>query len=100
MGYWTGCASFSQQAVEVAVRAMWMEARHAELPQDHKVDCLAADLGIPSELVDEVREMTHEDAMYSYPPDMPGIVPREFTDEEATDWIDKAERVIHWLEAN
>ena len=98
-GHWDACALMCQQAVELAVKALWMDRHQVEMPpKTHWVARMAVDLGAPKDVVESANRLVGDYISSRYPDTGLGIPGEIYTDEHAKDRIAKAEMVLAWTE--
>lgn len=97
--HWDTCAHMCQQAVELAVKALWIDAKQVEMPpRTHWVAQMASDLGAPRDVVESVNELVGDYIPSRYPDTGLGIPYEIYTAEHAEDRLAKAEMVLTWIE--
>jgi HEPN domain-containing protein len=97
LGHWDTCAHMCQQAVELAVKALWIDAKQVDLPpRTHWVAHMASDLGAPKDVVEGVNELMGDYIPSRYPDTGLGIPYEVYTAEDAEDRLSKAEAVLTW----
>jgi HEPN domain-containing protein len=88
---------FSQQAVEKALKAYYIK-KFKELKKTHDIVYLANELSLPHDLVDYCKQLNPIYSQSRYP-DACGELPSDvFTEEEAQEFIKKAEEVLSWIQ--
>lgn len=61
------CVVYAQQAVEKALKAHWVLTRDEEPPKSHALSKLAAQLGLLSDLVDDLHDLETDYIQTRYP---------------------------------
>jgi HEPN domain-containing protein len=88
-----------QQAVELAVKALWIDAKQVEMPpRTHWVAQMAVDLGAPGNVVESANKLVGDYISSRYPDTGLGIPGEIYTAEHAKDRLAKAEMVLAWIE--
>lgn len=97
-GYDT-CAFLCQQAVEKYLKALYIIKNEKNPPKTHYLDELAKQLGSPGFLIDIAKELA-SDYMISRYPDAATMAPfEEYTEADALNKIEKAEKAIVWIKS-
>lgn len=98
-GYWDTCALMCQQAIELAIKALWIDAKDAEMPpKTHWVGQMAVELGAPDDLVTSANKLVGDYISSRYPDTGLGDPRDIYTADHARDRIARAERVLAWIE--
>jgi HEPN domain-containing protein len=98
LGHSDTCAHMCQQAVELAVKALWIDAKQVDMPpRTHWVAQMASDLGAPKNVVESVNELVGDYIPSRYPDTGLGIPYEIYTAEDAADRLSKAEMVLTWI---
>jgi HEPN domain-containing protein len=98
-GHWDACALMCQQAAELAVKALWIDAKQVEMPpKTHWVASMAVELGAPEEVIVAVNRLVGDYISSRYPDTGLGIPDETYTAEHASDRIEKARLVLVWIE--
>jgi HEPN domain-containing protein len=98
-GHWDTCALMCQQAVELAVKALWIDTKQVEMPpRTHWVAQMAVDLGAPENVVESANKLVGDYISSRYPDTGLGIPGEIYTAEHAKDRLAKAEIVLGWIE--
>lgn len=72
--HWDTCVQMCQQAVELAVKALWVDAMSVDMPpRTHWVARMAIDLGAPGDLVEGINELAGDYLPSRYPDSGLGI---------------------------
>jgi HEPN domain-containing protein len=96
-GYDT-CAFLCQQAVEKYLKALFIRKYGKNPPKTHYLDELAKHLNCPQETLDICKELA-ADYMTARYPDAGIMAPcDEYSEEDATSKLQKAQTVISWVE--
>lgn len=90
------CAFMCQQAVEKALKAVWLHKRRALPPKTHDLTDLATELGAPDTLASALLTLTPLFATTRYPDAANGVPARMFNEEIATARLHDAEEVMAW----
>lgn len=97
-GFFETCAFHCQQAVEKAVKALWIDVKQTEPPRVHAVGPMAIQLGADNEVVADINDIVG-DYMASRYPDAAVTLPMNYyTDSHAKQRLTKAEHVLSWVE--
>ena len=97
--HWDTCVLMCQQAVELAIKALWVDAMQADMPpRTHWVAQLAADLGAPKEIVEAANVLVGDYIPSRYPDTGLGIPSEIYTVVHAMDRLEKAKAVLMWIE--
>lgn len=92
------CAFFSQQALEKALKAMFLTEKRKIPPKTHNLLDISLELNIPEEFLTTARELTPEFIITRYP-DAAGGAPFELYDKNtASGILEKAERFFAWIQ--
>ena len=98
-GFYDGCAFACQQAVELVIKALWMDVRGGDPPRTHWAERLAADLQAPDEIIEHTN-MVVPDYTASRYPDAAGAMPYLLYHlEEAEDRLRRAQAILNWASA-
>lgn len=96
-GHWYLAAFLSHQAVEKGLKALYIVERR-ESVRTHNLVRLARELDLPDELVEACATL-NPDYLNARYPDAPTGVPQEnYTEGMAVDRMEKARKVIDWIE--
>jgi HEPN domain-containing protein len=96
-GFFQTCAFHCQQAVEKAVKALWIDVKQIDPPRIHTVGPLAIQLGADSETVADINDVVG-DYMASRYPDAAASLPMDYyTDTDADQRLAKVEEVLSWV---
>lgn len=97
--HWDTCAHMCQQAVELAVKALWMDVKQVEAPpRTHWVAQMASDVGAPRDVLGSINELMGDYIPSRYPDTGLGIPYEMYTAEHAWDRLAKADAVLTWIE--
>ena len=92
-------AFLCQQAVEKALKALFLYERKGEVPQSHSLIYLASNTSVPKKFYSFLRELTPKFIDTRYP-DASVDLPSNIYDEENTKEImEKSEEVLRWIQA-
>lgn len=91
------CAFLCQQAVEKAVKALWIDVRQTEPPRVHGVGPMALQLGAGREIVCDINDVVGDYMASRYPDAAVALPANYYTDDDAQQRIMKAERVLSWV---
>lgn len=98
LGHADTCAHMCQQAVELAVKALWIDVKQVEAPpRTHWVAQMAVDLGAPRDVVGSINELMGDYVPSRYPDTGLGIPYEVYTAEHAQDRLAKADVVLRWI---
>src|SRR3989338_6470497 len=90
-------AFWSQQAVEKALKALFLYEKKGEVPQLHSLIYLATNTSVPEKFFSFLKELTPKFIDTRYP-DASVDLPKNIYDEENTKRIlDKSEEVLEWI---
>ncbi|MFO8016824.1 MAG: HEPN domain-containing protein [Candidatus Woesearchaeota archaeon] len=90
-------AFLCQQAVEKALKALFLYEKRGEVPQSHSLIYLASNTGVPKDFLSFLKELTPKFVDTRYP-DASVDLPSNIYDEENTKRIiDKSEEVLKWI---
>jgi HEPN domain-containing protein len=90
------CAFFCQQAVEKAMKAVWIEREKELAPKTHDLTQLGEGLGVPAPLARPLRELNPLFVTTRYPDAANGAPSQMFDDEIARKRLADAEEVMAW----
>ncbi len=89
-------ALLAHQAVEKLLKAGFaMEGK--PIPRTHNLDEMAAQLGLPDNLLDELLELTSDYAIARYPDVASGVPYELYSDEIASTKVEIAERMLNYF---
>jgi len=95
-GYDT-CAFLCQQAAEKYLKALFISKNEKNAPKTHYLDELAKLVSSPTEIVDLTKDLA-ADYMISRYPDASNSAPcEEYSETDAQDRIEKAQKIIDWV---
>jgi len=98
LGNFDTCAHMCQQAVELAVKALWIDAKRVEAPpKTHWVAQMAAELGAPRQVAEAVNELMGDYIPARYPDTGLGVPCEVYTLEHARDRIARSDVVLIWI---
>lgn len=90
-------AFLCQQAVEKALKALFLKEKKGEIPQSHSLIYLAINTGIPKEYYSFLKELTPKFVDTRYP-DASVDLPSRIYDKENTEVIvDKTREILEWI---
>jgi HEPN domain-containing protein len=90
------CAFFCQQAVEKALKALWIYRRKEMAPKIHDITELAARLDAPGRLHTALKELNPLFATTRYPDAANGVPARMYDQSIAQERLGDAEEVMAW----
>ena len=92
-------AFLCQQAVEKALKALFLYEKKGEIPQSHSLIYLATNTSIPKSFYSFLKELTPKFVDTRYP-DASVDLPSQIYDEENTKRIvEKSEEVLKWIKS-
>jgi len=98
-GHWDACALMCQQAVELAIKALWVDTQKVQMPpKTHWVAQMADDLGAPDDVVTSANKLVGDYISSRYPDTGLGSPNEIYTAVHAKDRVEKAELVLRWVE--
>lgn len=90
-------AFLCQQAVEKALKALFLLEKSGEAPQSHSLIYLASETNIPQEYISFLKELTPKFVDTRYP-DASVDLPSSIYDEENTKRLmDKSSEILKWI---
>lgn len=92
-------AFFCQQAVEKALKALYMEQKREHPGSTHSLIHLARECGVPQEFHRFLKELTPEYVISRYPSAVAEVPARLYEKEFVEDYLQKSEEVLRWIEA-
>lgn len=97
-GHWDACAMWCQQAVELAVKALWIDSKQVEMPpKTHWVAQMATELGAPEHVIEAANKLVGDYISSRYPDTGLGRPAEIYKAEHAEDRLTKAEMVLAWI---
>jgi len=91
-------AFLSQQAVEKALKALYIKKLRKSPGNTHSLIYLGKEVNIPNELIENLRKLTPDFVISRYP-DITQTLPYELYDEETSkEKIELAKEVLKWIE--
>ena len=97
-GFYDTCAFLSQQAVEKAVKALWIDVMQSDPPRVHTVGPMATELGADREVVCDINDVVGDYMASRYPDAAMALPASYYTESDAEQRLVKTERVLSWVE--
>lgn len=91
------CAFFSQQAVEKALKALYIESKRETQPRTHDLTELGEKLKVPANIMDKLIELNPEFVVTRYPDAANGIPAKMYNQRIASSHLQKAKEVVEWV---
>jgi HEPN domain-containing protein len=98
-GFYDTSIVLCQQSVEKYLKALWAHRHTATPPRTHELTQLAGTMGVPSNLMAGVGELSNEYLPARYP-DVAGMAPyTKYSEAEADRHLHVAEEIQQWVQA-
>ena len=88
---------FSQQAIEKALKALWMVEKGDEYPLIHDLYRLGKQLSLPEKFFEALKELTSAYSESRYPDSTEIIPAKKFSKADALKYIDCAKEILKWI---
>jgi len=90
-------AFFCQQAVEKALKSLFLHEKNGEVPQSHSLIYLATNTSLPKEHYTFLRDLTPKFIDTRYPDAAIDLPSRLYDKENTIILIEKSEKVLSWI---
>ena len=88
---------FCEQAVEKALKALWLKEKPEDIPFTHDLTLLGKKLNLPKEFFITFKELTSSYTETRYP-DMSDVIPsKKFQKKDALKYVNSADEIIKWI---
>ncbi|MEN6302784.1 MAG: HEPN domain-containing protein [Armatimonadia bacterium] len=98
-GFFDACALYCQQAVEKLLKAYYMVRESADPPRTHKLVELAARLGVPYDLAEDLHDLENDYIQSRYPDALMGVGGTAYDDAVAEERLSTVARIREWVDA-
>ena len=89
---------FSQQAIEKALKALWMIEKKGDYPLIHDLHRLGKQLDVPDKFFEVLKELTSAYGESRYP-DSTDIIPaKKFSRTDALKYIASTKELLKWIQ--
>jgi HEPN domain-containing protein len=96
---WFAVAFWCQQAVEKALKAMYMVKKKKSPGTTHSLTFLGRELNLPQKYQNFLRELTKEYYMSRYPDASEDVPFKLYSEQEVEKYLKECEELISWLES-
>lgn len=90
-------AFFCQQAVEKALKALFLYEKKGEVPQSHSLIYLATNTSVPKGFYSFLKELTPKFVDTRYPDASVDLPSRIYDEENTKRIVDKSSEVLEWI---
>jgi HEPN domain-containing protein len=90
-------AFLCQQAVEKALKALFLDEKKGEVPQSHSLIYLATNTSVPDKFLSFLRELTPKYVDTRYPDASVDLPSRIYDKENTKGILDKSGEVLAWI---
>ena len=91
------CAYQCQQAVEKAIKALWIDVKQTDPPRIHAVGPIAIQLGAEADLVRDINDVVGEYIASRYPDAASALPANYYTDADSEQRLTKTEHILSWV---
>jgi len=95
--YYGVAAFYCQQAVEKALKALYIEKRRESPGPTHSLTKLARDCGLPKEFMGALRRLTSEYYLSRYPDATEDVPFMTYEKQDVRDYLEDAKRALKWI---
>ncbi len=96
-GKWFAVAFWCQQAVEKALKALFLFKKKESSGTTHSLTYLGRELGIPTEFWDGLRDLTKEYYLSRYPDASEDVPFKMYNSEDASRYLKFSRLLIKWV---
>lgn len=93
-------AFLCQQAVEKALKALFLYEKKGEVPQSHSLIYLATNTSVPKEFYSFLKELTPKFVDTRYPDASVDLPSRIYDEENTKGLLDKSKVIVEWIRKN
>lgn len=90
-------AFLCQQAVEKALKALFLSEKRGEIPQSHSLIYLATNTSVPKQFYSFLRELTPKYVDTRYPDAAVDLPSRIYDEENTGELLEKSRGVLQWI---